>query len=240
LRHADRLRAVGQLASGIAHELGTPLNVVSGRARLIAETAGESAESVTHARIICEQAERMATIIRQLLDFARRRGPELGVGDLREVLRRSGDMLSPLAEKRGVAFSLLPGEGPTIVRMDANQVQQAVINLAVNGIQATPQGGAVRIELGRQQARPEGGELGEYAAIAVEDRGPGIPGSDLRRVFEPFYTTKEVGDGTGLGLSVAYGIAQEHGGWISVHSQTGQGSRFTLFLPLADSPPAPA
>jgi signal transduction histidine kinase len=234
LRHADRLRMVGQLASGIAHELGTPLNVVGGRARMILE---EPAESTANARIIVEQAEKMATTIRQLLDFARRREPEYGMADLRHVLRLTHEMLSPVAEKQGVVCRFPVDESPAIVRMDAFQVQQAVVNLVMNGIQASPPGGEVRVELMVREVEPVGGQKGEYACVAVEDHGPGIAGDDLRRVFEPFYTTKEVGEGTGLGLSVAYGIAQEHGGWISVQSRVGEGSRFDLYLPIARSEP---
>jgi signal transduction histidine kinase len=117
--------------------------------------------------------------------------------------------------------------------MDEGQVQQALTNLVLNGIQAMPNGGHLRIALQRERACPDSGIEGEYARLSVADEGTGIAAADLPRVFEPFFTTKDVGEGTGLGLSVSYGIVEEHGGWIAVESQPGKGSRFSILLPVA-------
>src|SRR5690606_32144045 len=125
------------------------------------------------------------------------------------------------------------------VEADAGQVQQALANLALNAIQASPAGAVVGIALARRRVRPPsdlGGPEAEFEAITVSDRGPGIAEEHLPHVFEPFFTTKDVGEGTGLGLAVAYGIVREHGGWIDVESRTGEGSRFTLFLRPLESP----
>jgi two-component system NtrC family sensor kinase len=233
LRHSDRLKTVGQLASGVAHELGTPLNVVAGRAKLIGAGASTPTELATSARIIAEQTERMTGIIRQLLDFARRRTMRTVVADLRDVVTRTIEMLALLARSRRVDLSLDGDPGPMPVRTDPNQLQQALTNLIVNGMQAMPNGGPLRIHLGARQ-RPVPSERSapgrQYWSVVVEDAGAGIPPEHLPRVFEPFFTTKGVGEGTGLGLAVAHGIVAEHGGWIDVESVVGRGSRFEIAL----------
>jgi two-component system NtrC family sensor kinase len=243
LRHADRLKTVGQLASGVAHELGTPLNVISGRANLIAGGDLAADEVAKSARVVVEQAERMAATIRQLLDFSRRRGPRFRVGDLHRIAGQALEMLSSLAEKRGVTVRLDDRPEPMLVHVDENQVLQALTNLILNGIQAMPRGGRLTVGLARRRLRPppdHGGSEETYVCITVEDEGEGIAPDAIPHLFEPFFTTKGVGEGTGLGLSVAYGIVREHGGWIDVESAVGTGSRFSVFLRPAESPPAHA
>jgi signal transduction histidine kinase len=240
LRHADRLKTVGQLASGVAHELGTPLNVVSGRANMIARGMVEGDAVTDSARIIAEQAARIAAIIRQLLDFSRRRGPSLGPVDLRPIAARTIELLGTLARKRSVTLAVESPAAALSARVDPGQIQQVLTNLVVNGLQAMPEGGTLTIRLDRRHATPPadvGGPSGEFATVTVEDHGAGIAPENLPRVFEPFFTTKEVGEGTGLGLSVAYGIVREHGGWIDVQSVPGQRTRFTVFLQQAPDAP---
>ena len=238
LRHADRLKTVGMLASGVAHELGTPLNVVSGRAKLIADRRVQGDEAADGARIVVEQAERMAAIIRQLLDFSRRREPRLVAGDLGDIAARTVEMLATIARKRGVAVLLERGDAPTLVVVDHGQLQQVLTNLIVNAIQASSAGGGVTVSLGRETVRPPGavGAAVEHAFVRVSDRGHGIAPEHLPHVFDPFFTTKAVGEGTGLGLAVSYGIVRDHHGWIDVRSEVGVGSAFTVYLP----PPATA
>jgi two-component system, NtrC family, sensor kinase len=239
LRHADRLVTVGQLASGVAHELGTPLNVMSGRAKMIARGMVAGDAVMDSARIIAEQAARIAAIIRQLLDFSRRREPSLGPADLRPIVTRTVELLATLARKRGVVLAVEGSEDALAARVDPGQIQQVLTNLVVNGLQAMD-GGRLVVRLERRRATPPpdvGGIPGEYAAVTVEDQGAGIAPEHLPRIFEPFFTTKDVGEGTGLGLSVAYGIVREHGGWIAVQSRPGAGSRFTVFLRPADEVP---
>jgi len=250
VRHADRLSTVGKLASGIAHELGTPLNVVSGRAQLIQESvpassgdkigAAELLEVADHARIIVEQSRRMSAIIRQLLDFARRRGVRKAAYDLRQLVAQTVSMLQNLAGKRGVALVVEPdpATAPAFAQVDASQMQQVLTNVVVNAIQSMPTGGTVTLSLRPSSAQaPQGEECaaGERWEIAVKDEGEGIGPEVLPRVFEPFFTTKAVGEATGLGLSVAYGIVQEHGGFITAESEPGKGSRFAIHLPRGES-----
>jgi signal transduction histidine kinase len=233
LRHADRLKTLGQLASGVAHELGTPLGIIAGRAKRCRAGAQGEAEQRRSLEVIVEQAERMTLIIRQLLDFGRRRGPRLGVRDVTQVTRATLDLLSPLAEKRGVALHLDADGPPIAAEVDANQLQQAITNVAINGIQSMGGGGRLDVRVERTLRTPPAGHegrAGEYVCIRIEDQGSGIPAQQIPHIFEPFFTTKDVGEGTGLGLSVAWGIVHEHGGWIDVESRVGEGTRFSLYL----------
>jgi two-component system, NtrC family, sensor kinase len=234
LRHADRLTTVGKLASGLAHEIGTPLNVITGYAQLITDEYPAQDGAHRNAAIIAQQAERVAAIIRQLLDFARRRSPNPTRQDLGALARETTSLLGSLAHKHHVTIELDIPEEPVWVRADGGQMKQALINLVVNGIQSMPEGGSLTVAVDLQRAQPpadHGGAAGSFACLEVRDRGQGIAASDLPRVFEPFFTTKEVGEGTGLGLSVSYGIVREHGGWIEAHSAPGAGSRFGIYLP---------
>ena len=234
LRHADRLSTVGKLASGIAHELGTPLNVVLGRAHLIARGDVEGAEAQDNARIIEEQVQRMAGIIRQLLDFARSRPARRAALDLRAIAARTEALLQPFAQKRQVTLRLEEGPPSVPYLGDEGQLQQVLINLLMNGIQATPPEGSVTLSLGSETATPPpdpGGPEGTFLYLRVTDTGCGMDAETQLHVFEPFFTTKEVGEGTGLGLSVTFGIVREHGGWITVSSEPGRGSTFSVLLP---------
>ncbi|PTL81198.1 sensor histidine kinase [Vitiosangium sp. GDMCC 1.1324] len=233
LRHADRLATVGKLASGMAHELGTPLNVVLGRAKMISTGEAQGDESLECARIISQQVLHMTGIIRQLLDFARRRTPRRTPEDLTQLVERTLALLQPMAARRNIVLAT-EAPGPMNLEVDAGQLQQAITNLVVNGIQAMKRPGTLRVRLGRAHALPPvelGGPEAEWVRLDVTDEGEGIAPEVLPRIFEPFFTTKDVGEGTGLGLSVSYGLIRDHGGWISVSSEHGRGSCFSIFLP---------
>ncbi|KFE72208.1 sensor histidine kinase [Hyalangium minutum] len=235
LRHADRLNTVGKLASGVAHELGTPLNVVLGRSKMISSGEAEGDEVRECAQIISQQAQHMTHIIRQLLDFARRRPPERAPEDLGQLTARTLSLLRPLAAKRGVN---LLSEVPEawVLEVDAGQLQQVLTNLVVNGVQASKPSTTVRIRAADVRATPPpdvGGPEAEWTRLEVEDEGEGIAPDVLPHIFEPFFTTKDVGEGTGLGLAVSYGLVRDHGGWIDVRSEQGRGSCFSIYLPKA-------
>jgi two-component system, NtrC family, sensor kinase len=238
LRHADRLTTVGKLASGLAHELGTPLNVVRGRARLIADREVEGEEVEASARIVVEQAERMTALIRQLLDFARPRAPLIAPVDVTGLARRVCELVATIARRSSVELVPPPPDARARVLADDGQLTQVLANLVVNAIQATPPGGRVAIAARVVDQVPPpyvGGPAQAWMAIEVRDTGAGMDEATRSRVFEPFYTTKEVGDGTGLGLSVSWGIVREHGGWIDVASAPGAGATFTVYLPRGDA-----
>ncbi|HVR61077.1 MAG TPA: HAMP domain-containing sensor histidine kinase [Polyangia bacterium] len=234
LRHADRLTTVGRLASSVAHELGTPLAVVAGRARLVVE---DEREAVQHAQVIIDQTGRMTKIIRQLLDYARRGPPQKQPSDLVPLARDVLPVLETLARKRQVALRFWSEVASAPIVADPAQVQQALTNLVLNAIQASAVAGAVDVTV--RPARAARAVAGAGAApapedvfdVCVQDHGPGIPPDVLARVFEPFFTTKPIGESTGLGLSVANDIVDEHGGWISAESEPAHGSRFTMHLP---------
>jgi two-component system NtrC family sensor kinase len=233
LRHADRLTTVGKLASGIAHELGTPLNVVAGRAFMIASNEVDGAEVAENARIIGEQTERMIRIIRQVLDFARPRKVEKIAADLRGLADETAGLLRPMADKRGVQLLVSEGATTGVAVADVGQIRQAVTNLVVNAIHATGNGGTVTIGLSDEMATPPNAvhKAERYLCVSVRDTGQGMDLETQARIFDPFFTTKDVGEGTGLGLSIAYGIVRDHGGWIAVDSRPGRGTTMSIYLP---------
>lgn len=238
LRHADRLTTIGKLASGMAHELGTPLNVVDMRAKMI--SSGEPSKELVaqSAKIISEQSARMTRIMRQLLDFARRSGPQKAKTDIAALTRRAVTFVEPVATKRGVGIEFAHDGKPLELPVDAGQVEQVLTNLIMNAIDASHETGKILIDLGQETRSPPSGMgegTGPYCRVSVADEGSGIPLEQLTRVFEPFFTTKDVGEGTGLGLSVAYGIVRDHGGWIDVESEENKGTRFDVYLPLGDA-----
>jgi len=234
LRHADRLTTVGRLASGVAHELGTPLNVVSGRASFIASGELSEPEARESARIIRSQSERMTAIIRKLLEFARRGSPRRSTVDVGKLAERSLELVATLGHKASAVLSVEGANGPLLARVDPGQIQQVLLNLVVNAFQAMPEGGKVDVRIRPARSRPPevpDGPEADYLCIQVEDQGEGIPSDTRSRLFDPFFTTKDVGEGTGLGLSIAHGIVLDHGGWIEVESQPGEGSCFSVYLP---------
>jgi signal transduction histidine kinase len=236
LRHADRLATVGKLASGVAHELGTPLNVVGARARMVA--AGETTleESREYAGIIVGATDRMTATIRQLLQFARRGGPQKVPYDLRRLASETLELLRPLAKPARAELTLSSNDVDATASVDAGQFQQVVTNLVMNAIQAMPGGGVVELSVHKERVEPPA-ELnrpeGEYLCLRVRDQGDGIAAETLPHIFEPFFTTKDVGAGTGLGLAVTYGIIRDHGGWIAVESKVGEGATFSVYLPVS-------
>jgi two-component system NtrC family sensor kinase len=235
LRHADRLAIVGTLASGVAHELGTPLNVVQARAGMIASDEATAEEAKDYARVIVGAADRMTKTIRRLLQFARREGLQKEARDLGELVKDSLDLLRPLANKRSVRLQLSSTDADAKASVDAGQIQQVVTNLVMNAIQAMPRGGTVEASLKRRRALPPagvGGEEAEYWCLLVKDDGEGIAPEHIPHIFEPFFTTKDVGECTGLGLAVTYGIIREHGGWIAVESGLHKGAAFSVYLPV--------
>jgi signal transduction histidine kinase len=234
LRHAERLTTIGKLASGVAHELGTPLNVVSGRAELILHGRLDRDKTNNSARIIIEQSERMALTIRQLLDFARRGGSEVTTVDLKNLCARTTELLRPLAKQRQIEIDATGDDAPALV--NATEIQQVLSNLISNAVAAMPHGGRIAVSTSIEPAAlTENDDRAPhaYAVIRVRDEGTGIAPEVLPRVFDPFFTTKEVGEGTGLGLSVSYGIVQDHGGAIRLQTSLGEGTTVTVFLPTS-------
>jgi signal transduction histidine kinase len=233
LRHADRLLTVGRLASGLAHELGTPLNVVESHGRMIQTGEVEGAEAKDSGRIVVEQSRRMTALVRQLLDFARRGGVERAPVALRPLLAEVCALLVPNARKAGVTLEVVPGDAVTAMGNDG-QLLQVVTNLCTNAIDATravqAAGGTARAGAITVAVAAEG----PWAVIRVRDTGAGMTPEVRDRIFEPFFTTKSVGEGTGLGLAVVHGIVGDHGGRIEVETAPGAGSTFAVYLPRGE------
>jgi signal transduction histidine kinase len=212
--------------------------VISGRAARLARKHGHDAETKEEAAIISNQVDRVTSIVHQLLHFARRRKAHKSDVNLVELIRSTVADVQPTLNS-GVQLSLhLDDEANVPLQLDAGQIRQVLTNLIVNAAQAMPQGGPLRIGLRRQRAKHPTGpaeDLQDCLCLSVEDHGDGISPDDLPHIFEPFFTTKDIGEGTGLGLAVAHGIVNEHGGWIEVDSASGRSTRFTVYLPGADS-----
>lgn len=241
LRRTEKLATIGQVAAEIAHEVGTPLNVVTGRAKAMSKRADDPDAVQKNAGIIAEQAQRITRIIQRLLDFARR-----GVGeaekaplDLHQLAVDTIEFLEHQLEGARVKARVLPDEAAGRVAGDRDQIQQVLLNLFMNAIQAMPEGGTLEVRTSRVVRRRPGLELAPeqtYAVLEVADTGIGIADEDREKIFEPFYTSKADKGGTGLGLVVAHGIVKDHDGWMEIdHNQrAGRGAVFRVYLPAAD------
>jgi two-component system NtrC family sensor kinase len=231
LRHAERLATLGQLASVLAHEIGTPLNVIAGHAKLIAmgKRAGEDARD--SGNVIRSQCDRMTQIVRSILGYARRKPPRRCWVHASDLVHQACHLLQGLAEQRQVELYVDPSDEQVKLFADPGQLQQAIINLVMNAIQASTSGGVVHLAVTSmmREGTPEGPR---YIVFSVADQGLGIAAESEMRIFEPFYSTKPSGEGTGLGLSIARDIVREHGGFVEVASQLNEGSTFRLYVPM--------
>jgi two-component system, NtrC family, sensor kinase len=227
LFHAEKMAAVGQLAGGVAHEINNPLGGILAFAQLMSRDADRSPDDQENLRLITDAAVRAKRIVESLLTFSRRPSEEKGPVDLARV---ADDALFLLQSQLKSGRIVLVRElRPALAVANANQVQQVVVNLVVNAIQAM--GGEGRIVVSTGVAGPG------LVSLQVADTGPGLKPEVARRAFEPFFTTKPEGQGTGLGLAICYQIAEEHGGSIRLEDAPEQGASFVLELPAA--PPAP-
>jgi two-component system sensor histidine kinase EvgS len=238
LRQAQKMEAVGRLAGGVAHDFNNILTVILGNANLLAEESGLSPEARAVVAEIAQAAGRASELTRQLLTFSRRQVAEMRPLDLNEVVRRMQPMLDPIARGR-ITLSLELGADLPAVLADANMMEQVVLNLALNARDAMPEGGVLTLRTRLEEiasaatlagsARPPG----RHVVLEVQDTGLGMDEETKAHLFEPFYTTKEVGRGTGLGLASVYGVVQQHLGWIDVESAPGRGTTFSMYIPAA-------
>ncbi len=236
LGQTEKLATLGQLAAEIAHEVGTPLNVIAARARSIQRKANDPEKVEKNAGIVAEQTARITRIIQRLLDFTRRKVGHTAPGavNLNELALTTMELLAGQFSSAKVKTRLDRTEGLPRVAGDADRLQQVLINLMLNAVQAMPEGGSLGVETHRtHRARPglEGGAEQDFVMLAVLDTGVGIPAAIRDKVFDPFYTTKEGQGGTGLGLAVCSGIVKEHDGWIDIEDATGGGTVFRVYLP---------
>ncbi|MBC8450775.1 GAF domain-containing protein, partial [bacterium] len=236
LLQAQKMDAVGMLAAGIAHDFNNLLTAIQGYIDLAAMKTDEADLLLSHLRQARSAAERAGGLTRQLLLFGRKQPMELSLLSLNQTAEDMLKMLNRIiGEDIAVATDLDPGLWP--VRADASNLEQMIMNLVVNARDAMAEGGSLTVAtenlvLDKVSAEfSPGRQPGKYVCLSVTDTGTGMDEETARRVFEPFFTTKEVGKGTGLGLSVVYGIARQHGGWVSVQSEPGNGTQFKVCLP---------
>jgi signal transduction histidine kinase len=221
LVQSEKLAAVGQLTAGIVHDVKNPLAIIVGLAEELPEHADLNPVARKYLTTIRDSARRANTIVTDLLKFARESTPDMKLQDLRDTIETVLRLTDYMARRAKVSVTKDLPSAPALLMYDAVQIEQVLMNLVQNAIQAMPHGGSLHVALTH---------TGDLVAVAVKDTGIGIPPQNLRRIFDPFFTTKAPGEGTGLGLSTSYGIVARHGGRIDVQSQVGEGTTFTIWL----------
>src|SRR4030043_23378 len=240
LLHAQKIEAIGQLAGGIAHDFNNILTAIIGFGSLLKMDIGEDDPFSTFVTQILSSAERAANLTRALLAFGRKQIINLRPVNLNEIINVLEKLLSRLIGE-DIELSIFLADEDLTVIADSTQIEQVLMNLATNARDAMPDGGSLIIRTGLVKfdyefIKAHGyGRPGSYALISVEDTGEGIDEKMKERIFEPFFTTKEVGKGTGIGLSMVYGIIKQHEGYITVYSEPGKGTTFRIYLPLIKS-----
>jgi len=230
LVQSEKLSSLGRLAASIAHEINNPLAGILTYAKLLirmleSEQVDEPtrATSVKHLKLVQRETERCTAIVRNLLDFARQRPLSLKDTDVVAVLEEAVSLVGHQAALKGLTLAKTVSPVP-LIKADAGQLRQAVVNVVLNGFEAMPSGGSLSL-----RCAPSAN--GKQIEITCEDTGVGIPPDRLAKIFDPFFSTKEMG--TGLGLSVVYGIIERHGGTIDIRSEVGKGTTVVIRLPVA-------
>jgi two-component system, cell cycle sensor histidine kinase and response regulator CckA len=237
---SQKMQAIGQLAGGVAHDFNNLLTAISGHCDLLLLRHDQGDPDYADLIQISQNANRAASLVGQLLAFSRKQNLKPQALDLRDTMSELAHLLNRLIGER-IQLDVMHDPGAPVIRADRRQLEQVIINLVVNARDAMPDGGRIRIST-RSEVLDEPLKRdralvppGNYVVIDVKDTGTGIGADGITKIFEPFYTTKKTGEGTGLGLSTAYGIVKQTGGFIFVDSTPGQGTHFSLYFPAADA-----
>ncbi len=237
LRHAQRMEALGTLAGGIAHDFNNLLLGVQGRSSLMAMDIDGAHPHHEHIRAIDEYIRSATSLTKQLLGMARGGKYEIHPIDISALVTDSAAMFG--RTRKEIQIRTLTPPSPVVVEVDRGQIEQVLLNLYINAWQAMPDGGDLILQTGvvdldMDDCTPYNVSPGRYAKVTVTDNGIGMDEHVRRKIFDPFFTTKEKSRGTGLGLALAYGIINNHGGFITVYSESGHGTTFNVHLPLSD------
>jgi signal transduction histidine kinase/CheY-like chemotaxis protein len=243
LRHSQKMEAVGRLAGGIAHDFNNLLTAIIGYTEIVMVGLAPDDPRRADAEEVARAAMRAADLTRQMLAFSRKQNLQPKVIDLNVTLSKVEPMLRRVIGE-DIVMAIAPKATRPLVRVDPGQIEQVIMNLVVNGRDAMPRGGRLTVETGdavlEQGALPPDARAGPYVMLAVSDTGVGMSADVRARIFEPYFTTKDVGKGTGLGLSTAYGIVRQSDGHIQVYSEPGQGTTFRIYLPRTEAQTAVA
>jgi two-component system, cell cycle sensor histidine kinase and response regulator CckA len=243
LVQSQKMQAVGQLAGGMAHDFNNVLTAIIGFSDLLLARHRPTDPAFADIMNIKQNANRAANLVRQLLAFSRRQTLRPEVLSLTDILSDLGQLLGRLLGEK-VELKVVHGRDLWPVKVDVNQFEQVIINLAVNGRDAMPDGGVLTVRTANvpledsKKIGPLVMPPGEYVLCEVEDTGTGMPPEVIAKMYEPFFSTKDVGKGTGLGLSTVYGIVRQTGGYIFCDSEVGKGTRFRIYLPRHAQDPA--
>jgi CheY-like chemotaxis protein len=233
------MEAIGQLTGGIAHDFNNLLQIINGYSDMIREDLPHGHNARPSLDEVLTAGTRAAELIRQLLAFSRQQVMNMQTLYLNDLLTKLSKMIHRIIGEH-IEFEFIPGRSLGLVRADSGQIEQVIINLCINARDAMPEGGRLMIETSNVFINGEycgthlEAEPGRYVLLCITDSGVGMDEATQARIFDPFFTTKAVGQGTGLGLSTAYGIVRQHGGIINVYSEPGRGSLFKIYLPVAE------
>ncbi len=239
LLQSQKMEAVGTLAGGIAHDFNNILNVIMGYGNMVMDTLATGSPAREDMSEVLVAAARAADLTRRLLVFSKKDAVKVMPVDINEIILGLKKMLGRII-RESIEFNIELADMPLTVMADAGQIEQVLINLAVNAKDAMPEGGRLTISTGLKEVDDDYvamygyGNPGQYALITVTDTGQGMDAETQKKIFEPFFTTKKIGEGTGLGLSISYEIIKKHRGYTNVYSEPGQGTEFKIYLPLIE------
>jgi two-component system NtrC family sensor kinase len=228
--HSEKQASVGRLAAGVAHEINNPLTGVLTYTHMLLRRGDLSDDIRADLAVIAESTERVRKIVKGLLDFSRQTRLDPEPTDINRLIEATLKLVENQALLKGVTLAFEAGENLPMIRLDRSQIQSVLLNMVINALDATRPSDTITLKTAETLSASDTGHRG--IEIMIADTGYGIPPENLNKIFDPFFSTKEVGKGTGLGLSVSFGIVKEHGGNIRVQSDAGRGTTFHVWLPV--------